>query len=41
MIKIIPEQADDDIPTALTHYRNCGDFPMAVEKVKELENSAN
>lgn len=30
-----------DIPTALTHYRNCGDFPMAVEKVKELENSAN
>lgn len=21
---------------ALTHYRNCGNFPMAVEKVKEL-----
>lgn len=25
-----------DIPTALTHYRNCGDFPMALEKIKEL-----
>ena len=27
-----------DIPTALTHYRNCGDFPMAVEKIKELDS---
>lgn len=25
-----------DSKTALMHYRNCGDFPMAVEKVKEL-----
>lgn len=25
-----------DIPAALTHYRNCGDFPMAVAKVREL-----
>ena len=25
-----------DIPAALTHYRNCGDFPMALEKIKEL-----
>ncbi len=25
-----------EIPAALTHYRNCGDFPMAVAKVKEL-----
>lgn len=25
-----------DIPTALTHYRNCGDFPMALEKIAEL-----
>lgn len=25
-----------DIPTALIHYRNCGDFPMALEKIKEL-----
>lgn len=23
---------------ALMHYRNCGDFPMAVEKVQELES---
>lgn len=30
-----------DIPTALTHYRNCGNFPMAVEKVKILEKSAD
>ena len=28
-----------DIPAALTHYRNCGDFPMALEKVAQLENS--
>ena len=28
-----------DIPTALMHYRNCGDFPMAVEKVKELDGT--
>lgn len=26
-----------DIPTALMHYRNCGDFPMASEKIKNLE----
>lgn len=25
-----------DVKTALMHYRNCGDFPMAVEKIKEL-----
>ena len=25
-----------DIPAALTHYRNCGNFPMALEKIKEL-----
>ena len=25
-----------DIPAALTHYRNCGDFPIALEKIKEL-----
>ena len=25
-----------DVPTALMHYRNCGDFPMALEKVKAL-----
>lgn len=25
-----------DVPAALTHYRNCGDFPMALEKIKEL-----
>jgi len=29
-----------DVQTALTHYRNCGDFPMAVEKINELENFA-
>lgn len=28
-----------DIPTALTHYRNCGDFPMALEKITELESA--
>ena len=27
-----------DIPTALTHYRNCGDFPIALEKIKELDD---
>lgn len=26
-----------DVTTALTHYRNCGDFPMALDKIKELE----
>lgn len=26
-----------DIPTALMHYRNCGDFPMALAKIKALE----
>ena len=26
-----------DIPTALTHYRNCGDFPMALQKIAELD----
>lgn len=26
-----------DIPTALMHYHNCGDFPMALAKIKELE----
>ena len=25
-----------DIPTALMHYRNCGDFPMALKKIAEL-----
>lgn len=25
-----------DIPAALTHYRNCGDFPMALAKIEEL-----
>lgn len=25
-----------DISTALTHYRNCGDFPMAQAKINEL-----
>lgn len=30
-----------DIPTALMHYRNCGDFPMAVKKIKELSKDAN
>lgn len=29
-----------DVKTALTHYRNCGDFPMAVEKIKELTKDA-
>ena len=24
---------------ALTHYRNCGDFPMALEKIRELTQS--
>lgn len=28
-----------DTTAALTHYRNCGDFPMAVEKVHELEKT--
>ncbi len=28
-----------DTTAALTHYRNCGDFPMAVEKVRALENA--
>ena len=26
-----------DIPTALMHYRNCGAFPLALQKIKELE----
>lgn len=26
-----------DVTTALMHYRNCGDFPMALDKIKELE----
>lgn len=30
-----------DIPTALMHYRNCGDFPMAVAKIRELSTYAN
>lgn len=25
-----------DIPTALTHYRNCGEFPLALQKIEEL-----
>lgn len=28
-----------DTQAALTHYRNCGDFPMAVAKVKELSTT--
>lgn len=28
-----------NIEEALVHYKNCGDFPMAVEKVKELESN--
>ncbi len=28
-----------DIPTALMHYRNCGDFPMAQARIAELEGS--
>ena len=28
-----------DRETALMHYRNCGDFPMAVEKIRELDRS--
>lgn len=27
-----------DIPAALTHYRNCGDFPMALDKIEKLTN---
>lgn len=30
-----------DVPTALMHYRNCGDFPMAVAKIKELSKDAD
>ncbi|MDE6881845.1 MAG: glycosyltransferase [Lachnospiraceae bacterium] len=28
-----------DIPTALMHYRNCGEFPLALQKILELEGS--